>query len=70
MSPSSIRVYELIFENSQRCRYSAASLITPPAGCILGLLLVGGLLDFPHKLGEALGEWLWGVVLFPQPASD
>jgi hypothetical protein len=38
---------------------------------ILGLLLVGGLLDFPHKLGEALGErWLWGVVLLPQPASD
>lgn len=41
------------------------------SGRVLGLLLVGGLLDFPYKFGEALGErWLWGVVLFPQPSSD
>jgi Thiamine pyrophosphate enzyme, N-terminal TPP binding domain len=44
---------------------------TRPQGVSPGLLLIGGLLDFPHKLGEAFGEWwLWGVVLFPQPASD
>jgi hypothetical protein len=51
-------------------RSSAASWITSPAECILGLLVVGGLLDFPHKLVEALGEWLQGVVLFPQASPD
>src|ERR1700747_2063896 len=60
----------LLKYNTER-RSSAASWTAPQAGASIGLLLVGGLLDFPHKLGKAFGErWLWGVVLFPQPSSD